>query len=52
MNWESMWILFATISAESITMPKEISAFMWNGGVVTLDDTTILDAAMRILNQE
>lgn len=29
---------------------------MWkqgpDGGVVTLDDTTILDAAMRILNQQ
>ena len=23
-----------------------------DGGVVTLDDTTILDAAMRILNQQ
>ena len=52
-NWESRSIRFVIIShpeaKEGVGIHIEQGP---DGGVVTLDDTTILDAAMRILNEK
>lgn len=55
-NWESRSIRFVIISADGTPRSKEGVGIHIeqgpDGGVVTLDDTTILDAAMRILNEK
>ena len=54
-NWESRSIRFVIISADGTPAKEGVGIHIEqgpDGGVVTLDDTTILDAAMRILNEK